>query len=202
MRFQHGVHDSVQLFLSRLVHSVLSVFPDNGLVGRNFNDIHAIDIAELPLLRKRRTGHTRFLFKQIKEILEGNIGERLALALYLHMLLCLDCLMQTVRITAPRHNTTGKFVYNQHLIVLDYIVLIPKHQVVGSQRQNNIMLYFQILRVRKVLNAEEFFYLFHAGFRQVDYLILFIDNKVAGFLLYHAHNRIDFGQILHILATL
>ena len=118
------------------------------------------------------------------------------------MLLRLDCLMQTVGVTASRHNTSGKFVYNQYLVVLYHIILVAEHQVMGTERQNDIMLDFQILRVSIVVNMEELFYLLDTRFRQVNNLVLFVDNKVTVLFLYHAHDGIHLCQLLHIIATL
>ena len=64
------------------------------------------------------------------------------------MFLCLDRLMQTIRITTPRHDTSGKTVYDQNLIVGYDIILIAEHKVVGAQCQNDVVLQFQIFRVR------------------------------------------------------
>ena len=75
------------------------------------------------------------------------------------MLLCLNCLMQAIGITASRHDTSGKLINDQDLIILYHIVLIPEHQVVGAQGQDDVMLDLQILRICQVLNVEEFLHL-------------------------------------------
>ncbi len=127
MGLLHGLHNSVELFLSGLVYRVLQVFPCNRLVGGDFNNVHPVNIAKFPLFREGRTCHARFLFKFIKEILEGNRGKGLAFPFYLHMLFCFYCLMETVGIPSSRHNTSGKLVHYQHLVVLYHIVLVPEH---------------------------------------------------------------------------
>ncbi len=49
---------------------------------------------------------------------------------YLYMLFCLDCLMQTIRITTSRHDTSGKLIDDQNLIIFYNIILITEHQIV------------------------------------------------------------------------
>ena len=99
------------------------------------------------------------------------------------MLLCLDRLMQTVGITAARHDTSGKLIDDQDLIILNHIILIPEHQVVGAQSQDDIVLDLQILRIRQVVDLEKLLHLLDALLRQGDDLVLFIDNEIAGLLL-------------------
>ena len=64
------------------------------------------------------------------------------------------------------------------------------------------MLDFLIFRVRIVVQMEEILHFLHTGCCQIDYLILFINNKISGFLLLNTHDGIQFAQILHILAAL
>ena len=109
--------------------------------------------------------------------------------------------MQSIRIAASRHDTSGKLVHDQHLIFLDHIILIPKHQIVSPQSQNNIMLNFQILRVGQIFNLEEPLHFADALSSQVHHLILLVYNKVAGLFTLHTHNGVHLGQLLHILAA-
>ena len=70
----------------------------------------------------------------------------------------------------------------------------------GTERQDDIMLYLQILGIRKVLDMEEILHLLHACLSQVDDLVLLIDDKVSRLLLHHSHDGIHLGKLLHILA--
>ena len=63
------------------------------------------------------------------------------------------------------------------------------------------MLDFQIFRIRKVLDLEKPLHLGNTLLRQVDNFIFFIDNEVSRFLLLHAHDGIQLGQILHVRAA-
>ena len=48
------------------------------------------------------------------------------------MLFCFDCLMQTVGITTSRHDTSGKFIDNQYLVILYHVIFITEHQIMGT----------------------------------------------------------------------
>ena len=150
----------------------------------------AIDITELFLLCESCTCHTGLLVKLVEKVLECDCGKGLALSLNLYMLLCLDSLMQSVRITASRHDTSGKLIYDKHLIILYHIVLIFEHEVVRTKRKYDIVLDFKILRICKVLDMEELFYLFHTILCKVYDLVLLIYDEITGLILDNAHDGI------------
>ena len=202
MRLLHRRHDGTQFLFPCLIYTVLMIDTRNRFIGRNRHHVHAVDIAELLFLRQSRTGHTCFLPELVKKVLESDGGQGLALPLYLHPLLGLDGLVQAVGITPPGHDTTGKLIHNQHLVVLNHIVLVTEHQVVGPQSQNDIVLDLQILRVGIVVDMEELLHLRHAGGSQVDHFILFIYDEITCLLLDNAHQGIHLGQLLHIVAPL
>ena len=126
------IHNCIQLFLFRLIYTVLIINSGYRTVCRYDNNVHAIDIPELFFLSQCRTGHTAFFVKFVKEILERNGCKCLALSLDLYMLLCLDRLMKAIGIAASRHDTSCKFVNDQYLIIFYDIVLISEHQVMCS----------------------------------------------------------------------
>ena len=71
----------------------------------------------------------------------------------------------------------------------------------GPQRQNNIVLDLQILRIRQIFNLEKALYFRHTLCSQIHDFILFIDNEIACFLALHAHDGIHLRQLFHILAA-
>ena len=202
MSLLHRVNNGVYLLRLSLVYRILQILTDHGTVGGNLDDIHAIDLAEFIFLRKCGTCHTAFLLEQIKEILEGDGCQCLGLPLYLHLFLCLDGLMQTIGISSAGHDTPCKLIHDQYLIILHHIILIAEHQIMCAKSQDDIVLDLQILRIRIVLNVEEFLHLLHALCGKVDHLILLVNDEVPRLLLLHAHNGVQLGQILHILAPL
>ena len=202
MGLLHCLHNRMQLFFSGLVNRILMVNSLNRPVGGNLDNVHAVNITEFLFLSECGTCHTCFFLKFIKEVLEGNGRQRLAFSLDLYVLLRFNRLMESVGITAARHDTSGKFIDDQNLVVLYHIVLIAEHEVICTQGQDDIMLDFQILRIREVLNLEKSFHFSNTLLRQVDHFILFIDNEVSRFLLFHAHDGVQLGQILHVRAAL
>ncbi len=202
MRLLHCIHDGVQFFLSGLVYAVLIVDTRNRTVRGHDNNVHAIDIPELLFLRERRTGHTAFFAKFIEKILERDGGKRLALSLYLDVFFCLDCLMQTIRIAAPGHDSSGKFVNNQYLVVLYHVILVAEHQVMRAQRKHDVVLYLKIFGIGEVVNLEELLYPVHACCREVDDLVLLIDNEIPCLFLLDTHDKIHLGHFRNVLATL
>ena len=202
MGFFHRLHNGFQLLRPGLVYRILPVYTGNGPVSGHFHHIHTVDVPELILFGQRRTGTSAFFVKKIKEILESNGCQGLALPLYLNPLLGLDSLVQAVGIAPSRHDAPGKFIHDQHLIVLNHIVLVPEHQVVSPQRQNDIVLDLQILRIGIVVDMEKFLHLFNACRRQIDYLVLLVDDKISRFLLDNPHQGIHLGELLHIIAPL
>ena len=192
--------DRVELFFSRLVDRILMVHTDDRLVGRDLDDVHAVDLAELMLLGQGGTGHTALLVKLVEEVLEGDGRKGLGLLLDLHVLLCLDSLVQAVAVAAPGHHSTRELIDDQNLIVLDDVVVVLLHQVVGAQGQDDAVLDLQVLGIGEVFDVEELLGLCHALLGQVDDLVLLVDDEVAVLLLLDTHDGVDLGDIVLILA--
>ena len=192
----------MELFFFRLVNSVLQILPDHRHIGGDFDNVHAVDLAEFLLFRESRTGHAAFLFEFVEEVLEGDGGQGLGFSLDLHVLLGLDGLMETVAVTSAGHDTARKLIYDQDLVVLHHIVLVPEHQVVGSQSQDDIVLDLQVLGIRQVLDSEIPLHLCRALQSQGHDLVLFVDDEVPGLLPLNAHDGVHLGEVFHILAPL
>ncbi len=129
------------------IDSVIMIDSGDRFIRRNLDDIHSVNIAELLLLCQSGTCHTCLLLIFIEEVLEGDGGKRLALALYLYVLLRLNRLMQSVGITAARKHSSGKLIYDVYLIILDNVIAVLEHQVVCAERQDDIVLDLKILRI-------------------------------------------------------
>ena len=106
------------------------------------------------------------------------------------MFLGLYCLMQAVGITAPRHNTSGKLVYYHNFVILDNVVLIPEHLIIGFKRVIYMMKQFHIIGIRKVFDFEKLFGLFNALLGQRNALCFFVYNKIALFDKFFFHKRV------------
>ena len=170
-------------------------------IGRDFNNVHTVNITELLFLCECCTSHTGLFVKFVKEVLECDRCKRLALTFYFYMLFRFDRLMKSVWITASRHNTSGKFINDHNLVIFYHVVLIAEHQIMCSQSKDHIVLDLKVLCICKVIDLEELLNLFHTFLCQVDNFVLLIDNKVSCLLLFNSHDGIHLGVLRHILTT-
>ena len=198
----YRVHDGAEFFLLCLVDGILVVETDHGTVGRDLDDVHTVDLAELALLGEGGTGHAAFFIKFIEKVLEGDRRKCAALALDFDVFLCLDRLVKTVGVTAAGHHAACELIDDQDLVVLDYVIVVAVHQIVGTQGQDDAVLDLQVLGIRQVLDTEKSLDLGYAFRGEVDELVLFVDDKIAGLFALNAHDGIDLGQIFDVGATL
>ena len=161
------------------VYGIGIVFSCNLLVGRNLDDVQLINLAELIFLGQCRTGHTRQLAVHAEVVLERNRCQRLALALYLDMLLCLNRLMQTLVVASAEHQTAGVFIDNDNLAVTDDIVNVQLHDAVRTQRLIDVMCQRRVFRIRQIVHAEILLCLFLTNRRQHGGLCLFVNDIVC-----------------------
>ena len=190
MCLNNSIHNGIELLLLSLIYGILMIDSGNRLIGRNLNYIHAVNISELLLLSKSSTGHAGLLLKLIEEVLESDSRKSLAFPLNLHMLLGLNCLMESVRITTAGHNTTRELINNKHLVILNNIVLVSEHQIMSSECQNNIMLDLDILRVSQVFNMEKLLDFSYTALGKIEILVLLVDNKVTRLFSLNTHDGV------------
>ena len=117
------------------------------------------------------------------------------------MLLCLNCLMQSVRVTSSRHNTSGKLIDDHNLIILNHVILITEHQIMCAKCKDDIMLDLKVIRIRKVLNMEELLNLMHTFLCQVDHFIFLIYDEISGLFLLDSHDSIHLGIFRNVLTS-
>ena len=98
------------------------VVPYHGPVGGDNHNIQLVDVPELTCLRFCSTGHTGQLVIHTEVVLEGDGCEGLGCGLNLHVLLCLNCLVETVTPAAAFHDTAGGLIHNLHLVVHNHVV--------------------------------------------------------------------------------
>ena len=184
-----------------LVYRILKIDSGNRLVGRYLNNIHAVNVTEFLFLGKCRTGHTAFLLKLVKEVLECYRSKRLALTLNLNVFLGLYCLMKSVGIPSSGHYTTCKLINDKNLVILNNIVLITEHKVMRTKCKYYVVLYLNILRIGKVVDLKEFFYLGYTLSRKCYELILFVNDKITRLFSFDTHDGIHLGQVFHVLTA-
>ena len=116
-------------------------------VGRDDADVELVDLAELLRLGLGRAGHAGELLVHAEVVLEGDGGERLVLALDLHLLLGLDRLVQAVAPAAAGHQAAGELVDDDDLAVLDHVVHVELEERVGAQRLVDVVEQRHVRRV-------------------------------------------------------
>jgi hypothetical protein len=89
------------LLVLRQVDQVLHVLADHRLVGRDHDDLEAVDLLELVGLGVRRARHAGELLVHAEVVLEGDRRQRLVFLLDRHTLLGLDGLVQPLGPAPP-----------------------------------------------------------------------------------------------------
>ena len=202
MSLNYSIDNCVEFLFLCHINSIFMVNTDYRSVRRDFYNVHCIDITELFLLCDSCTGHTALLVIFVKEVLECDRCQSLALTFDLNMLFCFNRLMKTVRITASRHDTSGKFINDKNLIIFNNVILILMHQVVRTKSKDNVMLDLQILRISQVLNMEEFLNLMNTLLSKVYDLIFLIYNEVTCLDNFLAHDSCHLCHLVTGFTTL
>ena len=90
-----------------------------------------VDLVELGGLGLRRTGHAGELVVEAEVVLQGDRGEGLVLLLDLDAFLGLDRLVHALVVAAAVQDAAGELVDDQHLAVVDDVVLVPLVELLG-----------------------------------------------------------------------
>ena len=131
--------DGVELLVAGHIDEVGLVVAHHRVVGRDDDDLKAVDVLKLKCLGVGGAGHAGEFLVEPEVILEGDGRQRLVLLLDAHALLGLDRLVQAVRPAPPRHHAPGELVYNQHAAVADDVVHILPEQRVRAQRRADMV---------------------------------------------------------------
>ena len=166
MALNNLIHHRPEFCGLRFVNHIGMVYSCHRLIGGNLDNIQFVNGLEFFLLGHCRTGHTGQLAVQTEVILEGNGCQRFVFPLHVHMLFCLNGLVQTLAVPTTQHNTACELVHNQHFAVFDHIVNIPFHNTVSAQRLIDMMIQGRVFNIGEVFNLECGLGLFHAALRQ------------------------------------
>ncbi len=107
-----------------------------------------VDLDELRLLRLRGTRHPGQLLVEPEEVLVRDRSGRDVLAFDLHLLLCLDGLVQPLRVPPAVHHASGELIDDDDLAVAHHVVHISLVACVGAQRGVDVLEQLQVLGIR------------------------------------------------------
>ena len=130
----HMVNHRVELHAAGFVYQVFFVFADDRTVGGNHHHIQLVDIPQFLGFRFGRTGHTGQLVVHAEIVLQGHGGVSLRSRFHLNVFLGFDGLVQSVAVTAAFEDTTGLFIHDFHLVVLDDIIHVAFEDRVGFKQ--------------------------------------------------------------------
>ena len=178
MMLLNGGKHSVKLGDLVLVHHVVQILADVGLVGGNLHHVQAVNALEFGFFRLGGTCHAGQLFIHAEVILEGDGGQGFAFPLHLHMLLGFDGLMETLGIPAADHQPSGELVHNDDLAVLHHVVHITLHQHIGTESTVDVVVQLGIFGIVQVFDFEGTLHLLGTFIRQGNGLLLFVYGVV------------------------
>jgi hypothetical protein len=115
-------------------------------------------------------------------VLEGDGGERLVLALDLHLLLGLHRLVEAVGPAAAGHEAARELVDDHDLAVLDDVVHVALEEAVGPKRLVHVVEHVHVGGLPEVLDPQDGLHVGHALLGEGDGLRLLVDDVVARLL--------------------
>ena len=168
------VDDRVELGLFGLEDEVGLIDALLRTVRRDRHDAEFVGAHQLGRLGLGGTGHAGELVVHAEVVLERDRGEGLVLLFDLHALLRLDRLVDALRPAATLEDATGELVDDLHLAALDDVVLVALVQLLGLQRDRELVHEVGLDAVVEALDVECGFDLLDALLeRHDDPLVLF-----------------------------
>ena len=150
-----------------------------GDVGRDLDDVEAVDLDELLLLGLRGTGHAAELLVEAEVVLQRDRRERLVLLLDRDALLRLDRLVQALAPAAAFHDAAGELVDDLHLAVLDDVVDVALVERLRLQRLDQVVDELHVARAVEVVDLERALDLLDPGLARRDGLVLLVVEVVV-----------------------
>ena len=133
------LEDGFVLLVHRPIDLVVLVGADHRLVGRHLDDVEAVDVHELVRFGGGGAGHAGELVVEAEIVLKGDRGERLVLRLDFGVLFRFERLVQAVGVAPSFHHAAGELVDDDHLAVLDDVILVALEELVGAKRVVQMM---------------------------------------------------------------
>ena len=108
--------------IDRLVDHIGLVLTDHLTVGRDNYDAKVVDFFEFFLFRFGGSGHPGKFTVEPEVVLEGDRCQGLVFPFDGYIFFSFQSLVQTVAEAPSRHQPSGEFVDDHHLVVLDHII--------------------------------------------------------------------------------
>ncbi len=147
---QHGA----ELAAFVLVHEVVGILTQQGLVGGDHRHVELVDLLEFLGLGVGGAGHARQLLVEAEVVLVADGGQGLVLFLDLHAFLGFDGLVQTVGPSPPRHLAAREFVDDDDFAVLDQVVDVALVQGVRAQGLAHVVQPRDVFGIVEVAHVE------------------------------------------------
>ena len=171
--------DRRELAVDRLEDEVVLVVAGDRDVGRDLDDVRAVDLDELLLLGLRGAGHAGELLVEAEVVLQRDRREGDVLLLDPHALLRLDRLVQALRPAAALHDAAGELVDDLHLAVLDDVVDVALVERLRLQRLVQVVDELDVPRVVEVLDPQRALDLLDRDLERRDRLELLVVEEVG-----------------------
>ena len=182
------VDDGTELADLALEDQVGLVDADDGLIGGDGHHAEPVGVHQLGGLGLGRTGHPGELVVHAEVVLERDRGEGLVLLFDLHALLGLDRLVDAFAPAPALEDAAGELVDDLHLAALDDVVLVALVQLLGLQRDLELVHQVGLHVVVEVLDAELRLDPLDAGLERHDDTLVLLD-LVVDVALERAHDR-------------
>ncbi len=125
------IHRRFELFFPGLVYNIRKIGPYHELICGHNNHIKIINLFKFRCFSICRACHPCKFIIHPEVILKCDCGKCLILVFYLYVFLCFQRLVQSFTVTTSRHQTACKFIYDNHLSILDNIVDISLEKGMG-----------------------------------------------------------------------
>src|SRR5581483_787554 len=116
--------NSHEFTLFSLENEIVSVFSNYWFVSRYFYYFKSVDFKKFLGVGFGRTGHSRKFLIEAKIILKSNRSISTRFFLYSHPFFGFNGLMKSFRPAPTVLKTAGKFIHNNHFVILDDIILV------------------------------------------------------------------------------
>ncbi len=173
------VDEGIELGVLVDVDEVGLVCPDHRHVRGDDDDVEVVDLVELGRLGVRGAGHARQLLVHAEVVLEGDRRQRLVLLLDLDALFGLDGLMEALGVAPALEDAAGELVDDLHLAVAQQVLDVALVELLGLQRDVEVVDEVDVGEVVHVLDAEDLLDPLHALLGGDDLPLLLVDLVVG-----------------------